>query len=80
MKISWKAQILQMAKSDIFCVKSADDEDSANGTWLRSVFVELEAFLCPKFALQTVFKNLILRYFLEGRCGLTPTAWSLKLT
>ena len=41
MKSFWKAQILEMAESDIFCVKGGDHEDSANGAWLPSVFSEL---------------------------------------
>ena len=32
MTIFWKANILEMAESDIFAVKSGDDHDSANGT------------------------------------------------
>ena len=41
MKIFWKAHILENAESNIFCVKLGDDEDSAIGTWLQSVFAEL---------------------------------------
>ena len=41
MKSFWKAQILEMAESDIFCVKRGHHDDSANGTWLLSVFAEL---------------------------------------
>ena len=41
MKIFWKAKILEIAESDVFCVKSDDDHDSANRSWLRLVFVEL---------------------------------------
>ena len=41
MKSFWKAQILEMAESDIFCIKVEDHEDSANGTWRPYVFAEL---------------------------------------
>ena len=41
MKMFWKAQIWEMAESDIFCGKGGDHEDSANGTWLPSVFAQL---------------------------------------
>ena len=47
MKIFWKAKILEMAESDIICVKRADDHYSANGTLLRSVFVELKFQIFP---------------------------------
>ena len=41
MKIFWKAQILEMAESYIFCVKSHADHDAAIENWLRPLFVEL---------------------------------------
>ena len=37
----WKAQILEMAESDIFCVKSGAGHDAAIENWLRSLFVVL---------------------------------------
>ena len=41
MKSYCKAEILEMAENDIFCVKQGGDHDSAMETWLRSFFVEL---------------------------------------
>ena len=41
MKTFWKAEILQMAKSDICDVKSDADHDAAIQNWLRPRFVEL---------------------------------------
>ena len=41
MRSFWKAKILEMAETDIFCVKLNDDHDSAYGASLRSVFIEL---------------------------------------
>ena len=41
MEIFWKAQILKNAESDIVYVKWGDNEDSATGIWLQSVFAEL---------------------------------------
>ena len=41
MKIFCKAQILQMAESDIFDVKLGADHDVAIQNWLRPRFVEL---------------------------------------
>ena len=41
MKIFWKAEILEMAESDIFYVKRGPDDDAAMEKWLRSLFVEL---------------------------------------
>ena len=48
MKSFWKAQISEI---NILCENGSDHEDSANGTWLPSVFVE--SFLCgpPKCTL-----------------------------
>ena len=40
MKFFSKAQILEMAESDIMCVKLDDIHGTANGTWLRSVCAE----------------------------------------
>ena len=37
----WKAEILQMAESDIVDVKSGADHDAAIQNWLRPRFVEL---------------------------------------
>ena len=41
MKKFWKPQILEMAESDIFCVKSDADYDAAIQNWLRPLFVDL---------------------------------------
>ena len=41
MKNFWKAEILSMAKSDIFDVKSGADYDAAIRNWPRPRFVEL---------------------------------------
>ena len=41
MKHLWKPQILEMAESDIFCVKSGADHDTAIKNWLRPLFVDL---------------------------------------
>ena len=41
MRSFWKAKILEMTETDIFCVKLNDDHDSAYETSLQSVFVEL---------------------------------------
>ena len=41
MKKFCKAEILQMAESDIFDVKSGADRDVAVQNWLRPRFVEL---------------------------------------
>ena len=57
MKIFWKAQILEMAESDIFCVKRSDDHDSGNRTWLQSVFAELKKFICQKVSFQNVLQK-----------------------
>ena len=40
MKKFWKPEILDMAESDIFCVKSSADHDAAIENWLRPLFVE----------------------------------------
>ena len=41
MKIIWKAKTLEMAESNIFCVKSRADNDFAIEIWLQLLFVEL---------------------------------------
>ena len=41
MKTFWKAEILQMAESDIFNVKSGADHHAAIQSWLPPRFVEL---------------------------------------
>ena len=40
MKKFWKAEILQMAESDIFDVQLGADHDAAIQNWLRFRFVE----------------------------------------
>ena len=37
----WKAEILERAESDIFCVRPGADHDAALENWLRPQFVEL---------------------------------------
>ena len=41
MRIFWKAQILEMAESDIFWVKPGADHDVAIENWLRPLLVDL---------------------------------------
>ena len=48
MKNFWKPQILEMAESDIFCVKSGADHHVAIPNWLPPLFVDFLAFPCPK--------------------------------
>ena len=57
MKTFRSAKVFVMAESVIFYAKWCDDYDSANGTSLRLVFVELYAFICLKFALQNVLNK-----------------------
>ena len=38
MKTFWKAHILEMAGSDIFCAKSAADDDAAIQNMMRLLF------------------------------------------
>ena len=59
MKIFCKASRLQMPESDIFYVKWGADEDGAMEKWLWLLFVELWAFLSPKFALQNGLTKLL---------------------
>ena len=79
MKRFCKAQILEMAEKDIFCVKLVDNDDSANGSWMLSVFVEIYAFHCPKLALKNVLQNanfqvlFATRLRANGDCKVTET-------
>ena len=57
MKIFWIAEFSEMAESNTFCVKWGDNHDSANGTALRLVFVEIWAFRYPKTDPQNVLQN-----------------------
>ena len=64
MKFLWKYQLLEMAETDICYAKWRDDHDGAMTKWMRPLFVELRAFLSPKFALENglekpVFKRNI---------------------
>ena len=59
MKIFWKSSILKIAESDIFYVKWRTDEDGAMEKWLWLLFVEVWAFLSPKFALQNVLEKVL---------------------
>ena len=52
----WKPEILEVAESDIFCVKSGADHDTVIGNWPQPLFVELEAHPCPKNELQNALK------------------------
>ena len=80
MKIFWKAQILEMAESDTLCVKSGDNHDFANGTWLRSVYPSYKNIFVKKLPSKLCSKELPSMYFLGGDCAPTATARSLKLT
>ena len=79
MKTFWKAEILQMAESDIFDVKSGADHHAAIQNWLRPRFVELEAFLCPKNDLQKALKKPVVNALFgkplrpNGDCDVTET-------
>ena len=79
MKSFWKGKSLEMTEIDIFYIKWGDDHESVNGAWQQSVFVELEAFLCPEIALQSVlqkanFKVLFaLRLRANGDCEVAET-------
>ena len=59
MKIFWKSSILKIAESDIFYVKWRTDEDGAMEKWLWLLFVEVWAFLSPKFALQNGLEKVL---------------------
>ena len=79
MKIFWKAQILEMAESDTLCVKSGDNHDFANGTWLRSVYPSYKNIFVKKVALQTVLQRATFDVLLgrrlraNGDCKVTKT-------
>ena len=84
MKSLWKASILQMAESDMFYVKWGADEDGAMEKWLWLLFVELWAFLSPKFALQNRLEKVLLTSTIgvplraNGDCDVTESylQWS----
>ena len=60
MKNWWKAEILEMAQSNIFYAKRSADHDGAMEKWLRPLFVKLLAFLVLlKFALQNGLEKLV---------------------
>ena len=59
MTIFLKASILQMAENDIFYVKWGADDDGVMEKWLWLLFVELWAFLSPKFALQNGLEKVL---------------------
>ena len=48
-----------MAESDIVFVKWGADDDGVKEKWLWVLFVELWAFLSPKFALQNGLENVL---------------------
>ena len=52
MKSFWKAEILEMAESDIFYVKWGAYDDGAVEKWLWLLFVELWVFLSSKLSFQ----------------------------
>ena len=68
MKTFRSAKVFVMAESVIFYAKWCDDYDSANGTSLRLVFVELYAFICLKLPSKMCLIKIILGYFLESCC------------
>ena len=80
MKMFWKASILQMTESDIFCVQLGTDDDGAMEKWLWLLFVELWAFISPKLALQNGLEKELSTQQLECRFGPTATVTSLKNT
>ena len=59
MKKWWKAEILEMAQSNIIYAKRGADHDGAMEKWLRPLFVKLLAFWSPKFALQNGLEKLV---------------------
>ena len=79
MKKFWKAEILQMAESDIFDIKLGVDHDAAIPNWLRPRFVDLQAFLCPKNDLQKALKKPVVNALFgkplrpNGDCDVTET-------
>ena len=79
MKKFWKPEILEVAESDIFSVKSVADHDATVENWLRRLFVELETFPCPKNELQNVPKipvvNALFGKLMRpiGDCDVTET-------
>ena len=79
MKNFWKPQILEMAESDIFCVKSAADHDAAIPNWLPPLFVDFLAFPCPKIQLQNALKITVINALFgkplrpNGDCDVTET-------
>ena len=52
MKIFWKGQNLESLESVIFCAAGGADYDAGFEKALRFLFVELEAFMCPKIGLK----------------------------
>ena len=59
MKIFWKAPILEMAGSDIFCATLAFDDDAAIQNMMRLFFAEILALPCPKNALQNAPEKVV---------------------
>ena len=83
MKKFRKPEILEMAESDIFCVKLGADYDAVIENCLRPLFVEYEAYpyiLAQKMISKMRSKYPWLIHFLESRCDPTATVTSLKLT
>ena len=79
MKIFRKAQILEMAESYIFCVKSHADHDAAIEN-CDHYLLSYKLLFIHKMPSKMRSKNLFLTQFLESRCGPTATVTSLKLT
>ena len=73
-KLSFLAKWLYLNKST--CIRA---KVVLNGTWLRSVFAELEAFFCPKIAFQNVLQKayfhvlFVTRLRFNGHCRVTET-------
>ena len=63
MKIFWKAPILEMAGSDIFCAKLAAGHDAAIENFLPIFFAEILDLFFPKFALQNAPEKAVVNVF-----------------
>ena len=79
MKTFFKAQILEMAESHIFCANSGSDYNAAIRNWLRRFFAEISALPCqkkaPQNAAQKPVVNALFRKPLRanGDCDVTET-------
>ena len=57
MKNWWKAEILEMAQSNIIHAKRSADHDGAMEKWLRPLFVKLLAFWSPKLSIRNALEK-----------------------